>query len=498
MTLNPDNPQWELLERYEVIETRTIKEKLTKEEITVVTGINCPNLAELILNELDLHFITTYDNQEIYVYQNGYYIPKGEPIIQEYVELFLQENCKEHYKKEVLGYIRDKNYKDRDIFNSKKYLINLKNGIYDVKHNKFIKHTPDCFFLSQLPIEYNNKIKIKEIKKFLKQTLNTDDIKRLQEIFGYCLYRDYHIQKAFMFLGNGANGKSTVLNLLKTMLGSKNVSSLSLQELCENRFAPANLHTKLVNIYPDLPDKTLTKTGMFKILTGGDPISAEQKFKSHFNFINYAKLIFSANKLPETRDDTNAFFRRWEFINFPNTFYGDKCNPRILEKLITDKELSGLFNWSLTGLRRLLRNGRFTNSSGVDEMREKYQRLSSPVASFVMDCIEIRPEKYIIKDELYDCFVEYCVKNGLPATPKNTFSMKLHEHIKVVDYRPSISGKRVQCWMGIGFAASSDMSRLSGYLDYFYRTDTCESELKYKNNIDNPDGIDKQEELNVK
>lgn len=484
-----DKQKRDLLEQYSVWE-----EKFDNKGNPIGLNLNLPNLGELIYNEFNLNFITTLDNEDIYIYQNGYYTSIGEQIIKDLVEQFLGDFTKEHYKKEVVGYIRDKNYQERTLFDSNKFLINLENGIYDIKHNEFIEHDPEYYFLSYIPIEYKKNAKIQKSKQFFKQVLKTDDIKRLQEIFGYCLYRDYHLQKAFMFLGEGANGKSTVLNLLKTMLGNHNVSSVSLQELCEDRFAPANLYTKLANIYPDLPDKTLTKTGMFKILTGGDNISAQRKFRDHFNFINYAKLIFSANKLPEAKDDTNAYFRRWEFINFPYTFYGKKCDPKILEKITTKKEISGLFNWSITGLRRILRNGCFTNTASVDEMREKYQRLSSPVAAFVMDCIENDTEKYILKDDLYDCFVKYCVNNGLPAVAKNTFSMKLHEHIKVIDYKPSISGKRTTAWGGIGFKDMSWMSGMSGFYHYFYRTDTCESELKYRNNLDNFDGFDNKEE----
>lgn len=488
----PEKERQKLMQQYSVYE-----EKFDNRGNPIATTLNLPNLGELIFNELNLHFLTTYDNKEIFVYENGYYISRGEPIIQECVELFLGDDSKEHYKKETVGYIRDKNYRERTLFDSEKYLINLENGVYDVKHNKFLEHDPKYYFLSQLPITYDKKAKIKKIKNFLKQVLKSDDIARLQEIFGYCFYRDYYIQKAFMFLGEGANGKSTVLNLLKKMLGNQNVSSLSLQELCENRFAPANLYTKLANLYPDLPDKTLTRTGLFKILTGSDTISAEQKFRDHFNFVNYAKLIFSANKLPESKDDTNAYFRRWEFMTFPYSFYGKNCDTKIFDKISTETEMSGLFNWSLTGLRRLLKNGCFTNSANVDEMREKYQRLSSPIAAFVMDCIEIQPECYVKKDDLYACFVQYCVEKGLPAVAKNTFSMKLHEHVKVNDYRPTVSGKRVQAWGGIGFAATSALSDMSGYFTYLNRTDTSDSEIKYTKRVDNPDSLDQQEALDV-
>ena len=486
-----DERKNKLMEEYTVWE-----EKFNKQGKPIAKRINIPHLAELIFHELGYYFFTTYDNQEIYRYNGSFYDSEGIPIINYWVEEFLQEETKEHLKKETVGYIRDKNYKDRAIFNSNPYLINLQNGIYDLKTNKFSEHNPDNYFLSEIPVEYNKKAKIKKIKTFLKQVLKQDDIKRLQEIYGYCLYQNYHIQKAFMFLGEGANGKSTVLNLLKKLLGNHNVSSVSLQELCDNRFAPGNLYGKLANIYPDLPDKTLTKTGMFKILTGGDTISAEQKFKDYFNFVNHAKLIFSANKLPETRDDTNAYFRRWEFINFPYTFYGEKCDPKILNKISTENEISGLFNWSLTGLRRLLRNGAFTNSSSVDEMREKYQRLSSPVASFVLDCIEISQGFYIFKDDLYACFVDYCVKNGLPVCAKNTFSSKLHEHVRVTEYRPpkhSDREKRDRAWLGIDFTEYVQSVQNVHVFSYPYRTDAGIADIKIENNMDKQDRLDTKE-----
>jgi putative DNA primase/helicase len=422
-------------------------------------------LAKLIYDKFDYHFTTLYDNQDMYIYNDGYYIPEGKEIIYNIANTFLDKETKEYFKREIYGYIRDKNYQYRTIFDSDINLICMKNGIYDLKNNKFMPHDPKHYFLNQIPIQYDQNAKIIKIEEFFKQVLKPDDILKLQEIYGYCLFRSYQIQKAIMFLGGGANGKSTVLQLLKTMLGDNTVS-ISLQDLCTERFAPANLYTKLANIYPDLPDKTITETGKFKILTGGDSISAEFKNRDHFTFTNYAKLIFSANKLPEAKDDTDAYFRRWIFINFPNVFYGENCDTCILDKLITPSELSGLFNWSITGLKRLLEKGSFTNTEEVDVMRERYHRLSSPVAAFITDCVVSQQDKYIPKDCLFDFFVKYCDKNNLPKIAKNVFAMKLHENIHTAAARLTINGKRVNVWQDINFneaaAAEYDVYKLCG------------------------------------
>lgn len=413
------------------------------------------NLAELIFNELNYYFLTTLDGI-IYTYKSGYYEPNGEQIIKNITEKCLDEYTTEHLKKEIVGYIRDKNYQKREIFDSEPNLLNLENGIYNIDTNELTPHTPGKYFLAKHPIIYNKDAHINTIKIFFEQVLRPEDIPLMQEIFGYTLLRKHPIQKGFMFLGGGSNGKSITLSLLKTFLGKENTCAISLQDIVKFRFASASLYGKMANIYPDITDEALHKTGMFKILTGGDMVTAERKFKDPFNFDNYCKLLFSANKLPEAHDDTDAYFRRWIFVTFPNKFEGKNAVKNLLDTLTTPDEISGLFNWAIEGLKRLLAAGDFTNTKTTDEMRDIYQRLASPIKAFVDDCLEIAPNEYIPKDELYSSFSAYCTKNGLPVLAKNTFSMRLHEYVRVADYKPTIDGKRCHAWMGIRFKKDED------------------------------------------
>lgn len=159
------------------------------------------------------------------------------------------------------------------------------------------------------------------------------------------------------------------------------------------------------------------------MLSGGGTVSAEFKFHDRFQFKNYAKLVFSCNKVPESPDDTTAFFRRWVIINFPNQFLeGDlKTDPNILKKLTIPSELSGFFNWAIEGLKRLLQNGKFSNAKSVEETREQYIRASDPVKAFAMDRIEFKAGSVITKDQVYKAFIEYCEKMKLPTCPKKYF-----------------------------------------------------------------------------
>ena len=220
-----------------------------------------------------------------------------------------------------------------------------------------------------------------------------------------------------------------MINLMTAFLGEKNVSNKELQELIYQRFSTSKLYGKLLNAAADISDSSLKKTGKFKELTGEDRIDAEEKFKGSFSFINYAKFMFSANKLPPANDDSYAFFRRWILISFPNTFTGKQCDSNLIDKLTTPEELSGFLNWCLIGLQRLLKNEEFSFNKTVEEVAEQYKMLSDPEYAFVKEYIETKVGIYLIKDDVYKKYVEWAKDNKLPITPKNILTQKIAVHL---------------------------------------------------------------------
>jgi len=311
------------------------------------------------------------------------------------------------------------------------------------------EHSPDYKLTVRIPVKYDPSADCLKIRNFLSEILQEEDIPVIEELFGYCLFRRYFIHKAFMFVGSGNNGKTTLIHLLERFLGEENVSNEPLHALSENRFAAAKLTGKLANTYADLPARALKETGIFKALTGEDRITAEEKFKKPFEFRNTAKLIFSCNELPPTYDSSDAFFNRWIILNFPNKFEGEKADPHILDKLTTEQELSGLLNLALEGLKRLLQRGDFSRSISTEEAREQYIRMSDPLAAFVEECVEEDPNVWISKDEFYAAFCEYCREKRLPIISKSVVGRRLPQLLRVENYRPKVGGARITAWRGI-------------------------------------------------
>jgi P4 family phage/plasmid primase-like protien len=444
--------------------TREIKAKIKNGEFDKIKSLrevyNEDNrmgyyeIAQQLMN--DYVFKTMDDNGEIYVYDNGIYSPKGEPIIMKFVEDVLGEEATNNSYNEIVGHIKRSTLMDRKRFDDldKKYLC-LNNGVFNIETKELKEYNPDFYFLNKIPVDYDKNKEINKIKQFLNQIIPEEDLKITQEYVGYLLYREIFLHKSLMLVGEGRNGKSTFINLIKRFLGTDNCTSIPLQTLEAQRFAVAELFGKMANLFADLPDKALKQTSMFKLLTGGDLVPAERKFKEPFKFVNYSKFIFSANRLPETPDETDAFFRRWLIITFPNQFEGITANKRILDEITTKEELSGLFNWALEGLNRLLKNQDFTDEQNIEQIREKYLRMSNSTAAFVMDKINISPEGYIPKKELYSTYTEYCRAMKYPVVSENVFHKKLQAEIRVEDYRPRIDGIRVQTWRGISWSCDN-------------------------------------------
>jgi putative DNA primase/helicase len=412
-------------------------------------------LARAIMEKF--HYVTRESDEIIFLYHpdKGIYTANGEAHIKRETEKALGKYLRKNRQNEVINYILSSTLKQ--IEETPPHLIAMRNGVLDLKTKELKPFKPEYFILNSLPVLYNPQADCKVFKKFVSEIVAYEDIAVLQEVAGYCLWRSYPFHKATMLVGEGANGKSTFLETLRRVLGEENVSTVPLHDLETNSFARSSLYGKLANIYPDLSGRALRSTGYFKMLSGGDTVSAEFKFRDRFEFKNYAKLIFSCNKVPESPDDTTAFFRRWIIINFPRQFLEGDANtdPNLLEKITTEEELSGIFNWALEGLERLLKNGKFSTGRSVEEIREQYIRASDPIKAFAMDCIEEKAGNIVAKDEVYKEFIEYCERMKLPTVPKNAFSMSLPQYVPAIqsEYK-FVMKQRVAMWRDISLVPS--------------------------------------------
>jgi len=383
------------------------------------------------------HFINNYHiktsndkNRTIYCYRDGYY-QEAYNFIRYELERVLKEQVDESMKRNVVEAIRDRTLmlEEEKIDRN---LINLANGIYSIKDKQILPHSPDHFFTWILPVTYDSEAVCENVLLNLQGLLTESDIQLLQEWMGYCLYRDYGLKKAMILVGEQNTGKSTAIKLFEALVGKENVSGVSLDKLTANTFAVAHLKDKLINLYDDLSYKDVNDNGIFKMVTGNGIVTGEFKFGHQFTFQNYAKLTFACNKIPSVSDtNDDAYFGRWMIIEFNRQI--EKPDPNIFTKMSTQKELSGLLNFALEGLERILDQGGFSYKKSEDEIKEQMLKSGSPAAQFAYDCLTESPNGTITKECMIDHYRAYAKERGLPSMTKEVLGRKLPKYATYID-----------------------------------------------------------------
>lgn len=359
--------------------------------------------ATAILKEYPI--ITLRDNiKEMYYYKGGVYIYGAEAQIREIAQALLGEDTNKQLIGEIVFYIQNATFIDREKINKDKKHINVKNGLYDIGTHELKPHSSEIISTCQIPVNYEPTATCPEIANFLCEILRPRDIPLVLQEIGYCLIPDYSIQKAFLWNGSGLNGKGTLGRLIVKLIGDKNKSTQSLKALNTDKFSASNLYGKSVNIDMDLTDESITEDTMFKKLTGGDMISGERKFQDCFEFTNLARLIFGCNDIPHhIKGGDYAYFRRWILTDFPCKFDGKLEDKDLDSKLQTDTELSGFLNVCLQALEWLLKTKTFFYDKTPEQVGEEYLLKSNSVLAFINECT-IPADDYVRTADLYRAY----------------------------------------------------------------------------------------------
>lgn len=309
-------------------------------------------------------------------------------------------------------------------------------------HNEEIKKFGRFHFTTIIPVTYDPSKTCPKINEFFykAQDGNEERITNLKELFGYCLLKDYPIKKLFIWYGESNTAKTTTSNLLTAFLGKSNRTTLSMEALQEDKFEKTKLKGKLANISGELSTTFIKDTSLLKQLTGRDSISERLMHTQMISeFENYAKMIFLANVIPDTYDNQKGFFERVKIMYFSHVFkVGVDLDDQILDKIITDDELSGLLNESLDALNNLLKRDRFIDDKDSENAKREYKEQADPIDAFVDNYLDIDLDAIdsavgLTKAEVYDLFIRYCVYLKIEPPSENKFFRKLNSIFKQLD-----------------------------------------------------------------
>jgi len=394
-------------------------------------------------------FLAIEETGEILYYKGGVYKFGAEQIISKSARK-IDANIKRHDIAEITSYIRDvRGYVEISEFDADPTIVNVKNGLYNLRTCKLQPHDHQYYSMMQIPHNYDETVFPHRFLKFLK-SCHPDDIRKVKtviEMMALCLIRNNIAEKSFLNVGSGSNGKSICLDFLGSVLGKHNISTDSIHEISYDRFATSDLLGKYANICADIESHELKNTGNLKKIISGDRIRGQKKYGHAFPFEPSVKMIFSANQLPEVFDDSDGFYRKWEIIQWDRRFFG-KDRDFSVKTIKSDKrELSGMLGIMLNNAAILYRTNRLTYARSPRETREMWKEKSDPVDLFISEEVTRDVNSKTPVSDMYTRYTQWCRETDrIPGT-----HTRFNKSLKKNGYEKSATrfgGETKQAWHG--------------------------------------------------
>ena len=422
-------------------------------------------------------FVTLANTDEILLYNGKIYSKfEAESVIKSETEKII-ENCTSHDRNEVINKIKAQTYANLEEFDSDPNLITLENGVLNLETLELKAHTSENLSRVLLPVEYHtpqytiNDVSIfEDIEKNLKDSVfwqflkrsftiknietnldefRKEDFETVLEIIASPIIKRHIDEKAFMFLGQGENGKSVCLDYIKSLIGKDNISRITLQQIADDKFMCANLAGKSANIFTDLETGELKHAGKIKALTSGEGIEAQEKYMKPFTLDPFCKLMFSCNRFPKVYDQSHAFFRRWIIVKWERNFEKDSERIEYLrEKLDANQEEKNLVFSNIVYLaRKLNKVGKFSHTKDSKTIQEEWNENADPIdwfdSNFILDS-----EHNKTKRETYHFYKKVMLSKGEAPLGMGQFSKAFS------DYHDELikkEGKTERVWLNIDF-----------------------------------------------
>ena len=328
----------------------------------------------------------------------------------------------------------------RDVEFNKQPVWNFINGTLELDTCRFREHNPNdyCSFMASYP--YNPEATHKAWDKFIDDVTASDPKKAelLQFIPGYVLMPHCKYEKVFCLTGSGGNGKSKYLEIIRQLFGEANVTHITPRGLLD-KFQRISLKDALLNIAGEIKSNLSDVEEYIKLIASGEPLSACYKSQDFVSFLSRVKLLFAMNGQLTSGDTSDGLTRRLVIIDFlvsfvdfpdPNNPYERAKDVDILDKLVSELNSGGIFNWAYDGYKLLNTVGYFTETNDQEALIEEFKRASNPVLVFWDETYADSNQQEIIYDQLYGDYIAWCSTVGESAQSSQRFHAEIKKIVK--------------------------------------------------------------------
>ena len=404
------------------------------------------------INELNIaiemiyrHRIIYSEAGKFYKYTGGYYREISE---NDLINIISDERgcLKGNTINLVIRYIKAKSKVMPTDLNNDRYL-NLENGLFDIEKYELVPHSPDVYSTIRLGVTYDKGAECPRWVEAVDTIIEDEEnINITQEFFGLCMTKETY-DRALFITGEGSNGKSTLLEVLKGILGDENTCEVQLEQLDKSHYV-AQLHGKLLNLASEIGAKGTVCDDMFKKIVAHDTVMGDHKFGHPFSFRPVSKLIFAANNMPRTDDKSRAFYRRLLVVPLAKEFKGNEARHKYHRTLL--EERSGIFNWMVDGLKRLVERGRFEVGEKMAAAISDYKIENNPIIGFIEENCAIELDARVAKRIIYNKYKDYCDESGFRAMNIKKFGKELQRSDNGISETViKDNGQTSKVWSGI-------------------------------------------------
>ena len=303
--------------------------------------------------------------------------------------------------------------------------VNVLNGVLNLESGELEPHSPDFLSHIQINAAWDPEAQCPAIDRFVQRVFPYDAHEVFYQLAGLFLTPDSRRQKAVLFLGSGASGKSVATALIRQFLHPRNVSNVPLHDLTPGRFDLAELRGKLLNVSADVPERDFNDTAVFKQIVDGQlaTLRVPRKYRDPIEFQPFTRLLASAARVPQSADNSLGYLRRWLVVPFDTSLNESNLDRTLLDQLTTPEELSGLLNRAVAEYRQLLESGRLTESEKMVRAKDGFDQESDSTRLFLEERVEeCSPYDEIDRTEVYAAYKDWCVFNRTnPVSPRRLY-----------------------------------------------------------------------------
>jgi len=292
-------------------------------------------------------------------------------------------------------------------------LLAVANGVIDLQTGELLPHSREHLLTKSAPVAYNPAAVAPTWEAFLERVLPDPELRAfVQRYLGYSLTGLTGEQVLAILYGTGANGKSTLIEAVRDLLGDYGQQAPAETFLERRDTIPndiARLRGARLVAATELAEGRRLNESLVKRMTGGDTMVARFMRAEWFEFEMNAKVVLATNHRPEIRGTDEAIWRRIRLVPFSVTIPAEERDHELPGKLRA--ELPGILNWAIEGCLAWQRDGLGT-AAAVDTATAQYRREMDLLGEFLEDRCVIDENAEALAGPLYNCFTAWAEQSG--------------------------------------------------------------------------------------